>query len=262
MAESVLALRSRVLIAAGALGDLSAARPEWLQGVDAAITRSVGVRAAGASARIEECAAGVLVARPYAVQSLDRALRVAQPIWARMPVPVIVSVWAESAADYAALAHELAPLPNVAALELNLLGEDGAAESPAGVARATEAAAAAGTSLIAKLAPSGDVVACGRAAARAGASTIALGHGWPAVFEDGASASLCGPASAPQTRAVLHELLAGIAVPIVVSAGAVKAADVQRLLDMGAAAVALGAALLRDPSLAARIALERLRAVS
>ncbi len=249
-----LALRSRVLTASGALGDMANARPEWLHGVDAAVTRSVGLRASGARPRVEECPAGLLIARPYPVQSLDRALRVAQPVWARLPIPVVVSVWAEGAADYATLAHELAPLPNVAGLELNLQRSDGAAETPADLARATEAAIAAGVPLIVKLSPGGDVRARARAAAGAGASLIDLGHGLPAVFADGAAAFLCGPAIAPQSLARLLDLLADTDVPVIASGGVARATTARALLDAGAAAVAIGAALLRDPATAARIA--------
>lgn len=251
-----MVLRSRVLVAAGALGDLTAARHEWLAGVDAAITRSVGVHAAGAPSRVEECAAGLLTARPYAVQSLDRALRVAQPAWARLPVPVIVSLWAESAAEIATLAHEIAPLPNVVALELNLLSADGSAEGAALVARATESAAVAGLPVIVKLSPFGDLAACARSAASAGASLLDLGHCWPAVLADGSPAFVCGPTVAPQLAYALQQAIASVELPIVASGGVAMVAGARRLLDAGAAAVAIGAALLRDPSTAARIASE------
>jgi dihydroorotate dehydrogenase (NAD+) catalytic subunit len=251
---TVLTLASPVVVAAGAMGDLTHVRPAWLAGVGAATTRSVALRGS-AFARVEEAAAGALLAQPFPSISLERALRRTQPAWSRLPVPVIVSIAARSAADAATLANELAVLPNVAALELCLDGADGGVATGT-LTRLVEATAAYGLPVGVKLAIGSDASAQARAAAQAGAAFVVYGRGWPAVFNDGSPATLSGPATFAPMHAALLDLLAAIELPVIACGGVVSAGAARRLLDAGAVAVGIGAALLRDPSAASRIAAE------
>lgn len=105
--------------------------------------------------------------------------------------------------------------------------------------------------IAAKLGPEGpDPVAAARAAVAGGAVTLVLAGGVPAHPE---GAWLVGPAVLPVTERLVTGMAAAIAqgrvpdVPLVAGGGVTDPGSAVRLLDLGAAGVQVGTALLADP---------------
>jgi dihydroorotate dehydrogenase (NAD+) catalytic subunit len=180
------------------------------------------------------------------------------PIWATWDLPVVVSIWGESAADVAEAAAQLEGVEGVAGVELSLAAHDALTPEAAGrlvaaVRRATM------LPLVVKLpgqAP--DTLALARAAVERGADTLALIDGLPATtpLPDGSLAQgmLCGPAIAPLALRLVAAVCAEVSVPVIGIGGVRDAAGARAMLAAGATAVGLGSALLTDLRTAMRIA--------
>ena len=99
------------------------------------------------------------------------------------------------------------------------------------------------------------VVETARAVAGAGADAVVLGNALPALMPDGGPGGLSGPAILPVALRCVADVRSALPdLTLVGAGGAASAADVRAFLDAGAVAVQIGAALLHDPTTAARIA--------
>jgi dihydroorotate dehydrogenase (NAD+) catalytic subunit len=257
-----LDLASEVMIAAGCGGDgRELLRVRWIAEVGAYVTRTLTVSPARGfpGPRLLESRGGVLYEAELPNRGLEREADRLGQVWAALPVPVIVSIAASRISDFGEMATQLEHAPGVGGIELNLellADPDTGRLSPAAVERAVDASAGA-TSLVvlAKLAPEKADGSLLKAAAEGGAAAAVVGHGWPAT--DSATLRpdrLGGPAILPLTLRVVETPAQNAPIPIVACGGIDELATARAYLEVGAAAVQIGTALLRDPDLAARIA--------
>jgi dihydroorotate dehydrogenase (NAD+) catalytic subunit len=216
---------------------------------------------------------GLLSAIGHPEAALELVLRRYGPRWAAAPVPVIVSISAETAEDIAWLAGRLDGHSEVAAVELDLATpEHGRGGRPIGADPGTAevacvaARAATELPLIVKLPPLlADVRQVARAVAAAGADAISAIAPVPALALDaertgprlGSSrAWLSGPAIRPVALHVVAEIVGTVRIPVVGMGGVSSLDDVLDMLAAGASAVGLATAALADPTLPGRLGLE------
>ena len=189
-------------------------------------------------------------------------------------VRVVASIWGRTLDEYRRAAELLAPhRADLLAVEVNVScpnledGEHLFARSPESTAAATEAAAAAGLPLWAKLslvAP--DVVAVAAAAREAGAAAVSLINTVPGMVIDvserrpvlGAGAGgVSGPAIRPLAVRAIWECHASFAdLPIVGVGGVARGADAVEMLMAGASAVQVGTATFASPRAPERVCAE------
>lgn len=259
-----LTIATPLIAAAGSLGygvevarQLGLAQRGAAHGLGALITRSTSERPrrSRAGPMVLETPAGLL----YRGVEQNGGARVVREryaaTWASWGLPVIVSVTGADAHELAALAESLAQLDGVAGIELPL-ALNNALTTEAATRLVTLVRAATPLPLIVKLPGQASNVALAAAVVGAGADTLALSDGLPATIPtaDGRlEGLLCGPALRPLALRAVAELCATVSVPVIGGGGVTTAADAQALLDAGASAVSLGAALLSDLRTPARI---------
>jgi dihydroorotate dehydrogenase (NAD+) catalytic subunit len=271
-----LRLAHPVLVAAGGAGygsELLEAVGELRPG--AIVTRSItrGSRHGARPPRMVAQPGGLLWSLGVPNPGLDGVLRRHAVRWAGSPVPVIVSICADSAEDIGWLVRRLDLAPEVAGLELNLAGPDRSREGrPIGLdVEASELAtvtarASTDLPLIVKLsAVAPDVREIARAVAAAGADAISAIAPLPGVALDaarggpalpGAYGGLSGRAIKPIGLRVVYEVAQVVSVPLIGIGGVVDLDDVLDYLAAGATAVGLATGALADPSLPGRLGRE------
>ena len=263
-----LTLASPVVVAAGCGGtgrELDAL--DGLAGVGAFVTRTLTLdpRDGHPGRRVHETDAGFVHATGLANPGLHQFLATELPWLAAADVRVVVSVAGSGLGEYADLARRLGDSPGVDGLELDLATPDGRAlglydaREPVQAARVVAAVRRdlpRGVTLLAKVGHDPlRVVETARTVAEAGADAVVLGNALPALLPDGRPGGLSGPAVRPvalRTVAEVHAALPGL--PLVGAGGASSADHVRAFLAAGATAVQIGAALLHDPTSAARAA--------
>jgi len=259
-----LVLRAPLLAAAGCLGyGVEAAGQVDLSRLGALVTRGTTLhpRSGGPAPRMIETPGGLLHAIGHQNPGIDAVLERHAPRWANWDVPVILSLVATGADEFATLAARTDGIPGVAALELDLGSvETGRKGRPlsyeAASVRAITAAAREATDLpiLVKVSISTpDLRGVARAAAEAGADALDCGAGPPALL-DGRHAMLSGPAIGPLAVRAVAELARHARLAIVGCGGVVDLRHVTAMLAAGATAVAVGTAMLADPSLPVRLA--------
>jgi dihydroorotate dehydrogenase (NAD+) catalytic subunit len=220
--------------------------------------------------RIAETPAGMVNSIGLANPGLDRFCSDHLPRLAGLGVPVVVSLGGWSPGEYAAAVERIGATGLAAAVELNVscpnvesgcisIGTD-AEETRALVARCV---ALTDLPVLVKLSPSvADVGQIATAAAEGGAHGLALVNTVRGIAIDreslepllgGGGGGLSGPAIKPVGLHGVHTAFAATGLPIVGMGGAASAQDVREYLAAGAAVVAIGTALFRDPGLPARI---------
>jgi dihydroorotate dehydrogenase (NAD+) catalytic subunit len=263
-----LTLASPVVVAAGCGGtgrELDAL--DGLAGVGAFVTRTLTLdpRDGHPGRRVHETDAGFVHATGLANPGLHQFLATELPWLAAADVRVVVSVAGSSLGEYADLARRLGDSPGVDGLELDLATPDARAlglfdaREPVQAARVVAAVRRdlpRGVTLLAKVGHDPlRVVETARTVVEAGADAVVLGNALPALLPDGRPGGLSGPAVRPvalRTVAEVHAALPGL--PLVGAGGASSASHVRAFLAAGATAVQIGAALLHDPTSAARAA--------
>jgi dihydroorotate dehydrogenase (NAD+) catalytic subunit len=268
-----LVLENPVMVAAGPFGyGVEVADLVDLPRLGAFVTRGTSLkpRAGHAAPRTAEVPAGLLMGTGPQNIGLDLVLDRYATTWARWPVPVILNLCGDSAADYGEAARRLEGVPGLAGVEINLscssggrgnaFGLDaGAAASVVGaVRRATD------LPLIAKLTPAAtDVRAIARAVVDAGADAVSAINTLPglALARDRRGPALgseygglCGPALKPIALRVVYEVAQAVPVPVIGIGGIATIDDVLDMLAAGATAVGIGVAALADPMLPVRLA--------
>jgi len=269
-------LRSPVLVAAGCGGtgrELAAYGP--LADLGAFTTRTVTTdpRSGAPAGSVVETPSGLVHATGLPNPGLDQFLATELPWLVAQDVRVVVSVAARSAADAGSLARRLARAPGVGAVEVALspaggLGPGGGtgdgtedlfwAQEPheaAGIIGAVARELPRGMPVLAKVrSDPGRVAAMARSCVDAGAGAVVVGDALTAVLPDGRPGGLGGPAVRPVALACVrrvHEALPHV--DVVGCGGVATPADVRAFLEAGARAVAVGAALLHDPTTVARL---------
>lgn len=246
-----------------------------LTGFGAVITRSITAepRAGLPSPRIAETPAGLVNALGLPGPGVEQFLAEELPWLVSRGVPVIVSIAADSAADYSRLAQRLRQADGILAVEVNLSNpvvEPGRfpfamdAGAAGGVVHAVRRNTAVGVPVFAKLAgDTTDVVGVARACAGAGADGVSLINAVRAVGIDAAAESpslgatvggLSGPAIKPIALRAVWEVHAAIPeLPIIASGGIRTGTDAAEMIMAGATAVSVGTALLTDPAAGTRV---------
>jgi dihydroorotate dehydrogenase (NAD+) catalytic subunit len=266
-------MRAPILVAAGVFG-YGAEHAEVLDlgRLGAFCTRSTTLRARSGNPppRMAETASGLLNSVGLHNPGVDAVIERHAARWARLDVPVIVSIAGESVDDILALVRKLDGESAVAGLELNLscpnaarggtlfgLDADAAGQLTAAVRRATD------LPILVKLSPAAaDVRTVARAVEAGGADAISAVNTLPglAIDREGRRATLgtaygglSGPAIKPVALRVVWEVAQVVTVPIVGIGGVADVGDVVEFLLAGATAVAVGTAVLADPMLPIRL---------
>lgn len=268
-----LVLRHPVVVSAGGAGygsELLESVGESLPG--AVVTRSI-TREARRGARPPRMAPrsdGLLHALGSPNPGLEQVLRRHGPRWSAFEMPVIVSLWADSADDIAALARTLEMHPDAAGMELDLGAPDRSrGGAPIGLdVEACEVATVAARAatelpLIVKLAAAApDIRAVARAVVAAGADVVSVSGSTRGLALDAAGAGpalgstygwLSGPATKPAGLRLVYEVAQVVKVPVIGAGGVHELGDVIDYLSAGASAVGLATAALADPSLPGRL---------
>ena len=227
------------------------------------VTRTVTLDAQAGSPppRVAETPSGVLHATGAQNPGLQGFLATELPWYGQQGIRAVVSISAGSLAEYGELARRLATASGVGAVEVQLTVPD--AYQTGKVLHVVRRDLPRGTTVLAKLAPGGDVVDQARAAVDSGADAVVLCQGFPALALDpttlrpvlGAGGGLLsGPAVHALALRCVWDVHAALPdVPVVGVGGIRSGFDALAMLLAGATAVQLGSVLLRDPSAATRI---------
>lgn len=261
-------LSGPVLAAAGCAGSGTELQPYTsLDTFGAVITRSItpASRAGGPLPRLVESPGGLVNALGLPGPGIEAFLDHELPALLAAGATVFVSLWADQAGDFAKLAQRLRQVEGVAAVEVNASHPSAAPVDAATAVHHVRRNTATGVPVFAKLG-SENCVALAKACTAAGADGISLINAIPAVPVDhvrerpalgAVVGGLSGPAIKPVAlRCVwqVHEALPEV--PIIGSGGVMTGADALQFVLAGATAVALGTALLNDPSAGRRVAAE------
>lgn len=268
-----LVLPNPVMAASGPFGyGVEVADAVDLPRLGGLVTRSTSLkpRAGHAGPRVAEIPAGLLLGVGPQNPGLDAVVERYADAWARWPVPVILSLCADTAGELAEAVRRLDGVPGIAGIEINLscgaargggapgLEPDAAGSFVAAARRSSE------LPVLAKLtAAAADVRAVARACESAGADAIAAVNTLPglALAADrrgpalgAAYGGVCGPALRPIALRVVWEVAQTVAVPVVGIGGVATVDDALDLLAAGASAVGVGVAAMADPMLPVRLA--------
>ena len=267
-----LHLPTPVMTAAGCAGSGRELEPFLdLDELGALVTRSVtlGARAGFPPPRLVETPSGMLNGVGLQGNGVDGFLATELPWLAQRRVRTVVSVAAESLAEYAELARRIGNSPGVVAVEVNLGWPLGAAAGrdsfqAAKVISVVRRDVPRGLPVLAKLAPEvHSVVDVARAVAEAGADAVVLVNSLPGMVVDpltlrpalgGVTGGLTGPAiHAYAVRCVWEAHRALPELPLVGVGGVRTGFDALELVAAGATAVQVGTAVLHDPTAPRRV---------
>ena len=267
-----LVLPNPVIAASGPFGyGVEVAELVDLSRLGGIVTRSTSLkpRPGHPAPRVAEVPAGLLLGMGPQNPGLDTVLERYAEAWASWPVPVILSLCADTSGELGEVVRRLDGVPGIAGLELNLscgAGRGGVPGLDADSAASYVSAARRGTDLpvIAKLtAAAGDVRAVARSVEAAGADAIAAintlpgfalaaDRRGPALGSD--YGGLCGPALRPIALRVVWEVAQVVDVPVIGIGGVAGIDDVLDFLAAGASAVGVGVGAMADPMLPVRLA--------
>lgn len=191
------------------------------------------------------------------------------PQLAQLPVPLIVSVMATSAEEFAGMLERLGAREEIAAFELNVSCPNVhsgliVGEQPTETLALLRALRPLTTRpLIVKLTPNvADPAEIARAAEAGGADAVSAINTVKAAALDprtgspwlgAGSGGLSGPAVRTIALKQVADIAAAVAIPVVGMGGVEHGTHARDLLDAGASLVAVGTASFRDPLAAARV---------
>ncbi len=270
-----LSLANPVMVAAGCAGTGRELDPYLdLTELGAVVTRSVTLdpRAGGPPPRVVETPSGLLTDDGLQGNGLQGFLATELPWLAQRQVRTVVSIAGRNLGEWAELARRVGLSPGVAAVEVNLAWPPGSVAArdsyQAGkILAAVRRDMPRGIPVLAKVAPYvHHVVDVSRAAVKAGADAVVVGHGLPGLALDPvtlrpALGSGTGALSGPAVHAValrclweVHEALPDV--HLVGSGGVRSGFDVLAMLAAGARAVQVGTTVIHDPGAPRRILTE------
>lgn len=267
-----LTLATPVMVAAGCGGTgRELASFTDLAGLGALVTRSVTLdpRAGSRPPRVAETSGGILTDTGLQGPGLQGFLATELSWLAQRKVRTVVSIAGANLGEWAELSRRVGLSPGVSAVEVNLAWPvDGGASRDSYQAGKVVAAVRRdmprGVLVLAKVAADPyTVVDVSRAAVKAGADAVVVGHGLPGLVLDPVTlrpalgsgpGSLTGPAVLPVALRSVWEVHAALPdVPLVGSGGVRTGHDALAMLAAGARAVQVGTAVLHDPGAPARI---------
>ena len=274
-----ITLRSPVLVAAGCAGSgRELARFTDLRGFGAVVTRSITAdpRSGRPAPRIAETPSGLLNAVGLPGPGIDDFVTNELPWLMAATENVIVSLAADTVAEYGRLASQLRLVNGLAGIEINLsspvldagvLPFSTDASGSAAVVHAVRRNTSSSVPVFAKLSGDvADVVPVARACVDAGANALSLINAVRGLDIDVATAApvlgarvggLSGPAIRPIAMKAVWDTHAALpTVPIVASGGVLDGESALAMIMAGATAVAVGSALISDPQAGERITVE------
>ena len=236
------------------------------------VTKSVTLeeRAGNPPQRTYETAAGMLNSIGLANVGLERFLEEKVPLLERMPIPVFVNVAGKTIAEYVTVTERLSKIEAIRGLEINIscpnVKEGGIAfgvdaQATAELVQAVRQACPQ-TLLIVKLTPNvTDITETAAAAVDAGADVLSLINTFIGMAIDietrlpvlgAGTGGLSGPAIKPMAVYLVHRVYRQVAkergIPIIGMGGIVCAADAIEFLLAGASAIAVGTAVMTEPT--------------
>ena len=213
--------------------------------------------------RLHETAAGMLNSIGIPNHGVEHFLAHTLPRYARYQAPLVVSISADTAAEFAQICHQVS-VPGVSVIEANIscpnLEEDGRAfamhpESTHKVIKSLRQAT--DLPLWAKLSPNtGDIAAVAQAAEDAGADALVVANTILGMAIDvetfrprlGAiTGGLSGPAIKPIHLRMVYQCRRAVKIPIIGVGGISNATDAVEYLLAGASAVQVGTATFIHP---------------
>ncbi|MBN3039068.1 MAG: dihydroorotate dehydrogenase [Candidatus Omnitrophica bacterium] len=267
-----LRLSNPVLVASGTFGygedyqDLVS-----LKRLGALVTKTITLkkREGNPAPRIVETYQGMLNSIGLENPGFKGFVETQLPFMRKIGIPVIVSISADKAVQFARLARALSRTAGVAAIELNIscpnLGKKGLiaqdARSVYKVVKATRRATK--LPIITKLSPNvTDIGAIAKAAGKGGSDIISLVNTYFAMAVDvqtrtpklgSISGGLSGPAIKPQALWMVRQAYKAVKIPIIGMGGIMNAQDALEFIVCGASAIAVGTATFVDPQSATKI---------
>jgi dihydroorotate dehydrogenase (NAD+) catalytic subunit len=268
-----LTLTNPVMVASGCATGRELAPFGVLGELGALVTRSVTLdpRAGGPPPRAVETPSGLLSDTGLQGNGLQGFLATELPWLAQQQVRTVVSIAGQNLGEWAELARRVGLSPGVAGVEVNLAWPSGAAARDSYKAGKIVAAVRRdmprGVTVLAKVAPEvHHVVDVARAAVKAGADGVVVGHGLPGLALDprtllpalgSGPGDLSGPALHAVALRCIWEVHAALPEVQVVGSGGVRTGfDALAMLAAGASAVQVGSTVLHDPGAPARIVSE------
>ena len=242
--------------------------------IGAHVTKTITAETRGGNPtpRVCEVAGGMLNSIGIPSKGVDYFIDHVIPAYRRWDVPLVVSISAGTADDFARLCARVSQ-PGVAAIEVNIscpnIEEDGKAFAmrPETTTRAMEALrAASDLPLWAKLSPNtGQTVEVAQAAEAAGADALVVANTLLAMAIDVDSrkprlgnlmGGLSGPSLKPITLRMAYQCARSVKIPVIGCGGISTLSDVLEYLIAGAAAVQVGTASFLEPAVMPRLIAE------
>jgi len=267
-----LKLASPVLVASGTFGyarEYKSLVP--LRKIGAIVTKTVTLKAQRGNPppRIAETYQGMLNAIGLQNPGLEAFIREEIPALEKIGIPVIVSIAAETPAQFAQIARRLSKLKAVSAIELNiscpnlnkrsLIGQD--ARATYRVVKAVKKATR--LPVITKLSPNvTDISEIAKAAQGGGSDILSLVNTFFGLALDvetrkpklgNVTGGLSGPAIKPQALYMVREVFQATKMPIIGMGGIMNTQDALEFIICGASAVAIGTATFINPRVSIEI---------
>lgn len=268
-----LVLANPVMPASGTFSE-DLARVIDLDALGAHVTKTITreFRGGNPTPRVAETASGMLNSIGIPSKGVDHFKRHVVPFYERFEAPLVVSVSADTADEFASMCEDVS-VPGVAAIEVNIscpnLEEDGRAfamrpnSTRKVIARSRQATE---LPLWAKLTPNtGEIVEVARAAEEGGADALVVANTILAMSIDVESrkptlgnimGGLSGPAVKPICLRMTYQCSKAVDIPVIGCGGISTAEDVVEYLLAGACAVQVGTATFINPTAMIRIIAE------
>lgn len=268
-----LSLRNPIMPASGTFTDeLAQVFDLGLLGAHVTKTITAETRGGNPTPRVCEVAGGMLNSIGIPSKGVDYFVDHVIPAYRRWDVPLVVSISAGTADDFARLCARVSQ-PGVTAIEVNIscpnIEEDGKAFAmrPETTTRAMEALrAASDLPLWAKLSPNtGQTVEVAQAAEAAGADALVVANTLLAMAIDVDSrkprlgnlmGGLSGPSLKPITLRMAYQAARSVSIPVIGCGGISTLHDVLEYLIAGASAVQVGTATFLEPAVMPRLVAE------
>jgi dihydroorotate dehydrogenase (NAD+) catalytic subunit len=261
-----LVLRNPVMPASGTFAD-GLARSMDIDRLGAFVTKTITRerRSGNPVPRVAEVQAGMLNAIGIPSKGLAYFIESSLPFYRVYAPPLIVSISANTAAEFAALAADLSDVEGIAGIEANIscpnIEEDGKAfamhaASTAQVVRYLRAAT--DLPLWVKLTPNtGEIAAVAKAAEAEGADAIIVANTILGMAIDintrrpklgNVMGGMSGPAIKPIVMRMVYQCSKAVAIPIIGCGGIASAEDAVEYMIAGATAVQVGTATFVRPN--------------
>jgi len=265
-----LTLQNPIMPASGTFSeDLAEVFDLDLLGAHVLKTIMAGERAGNSTPRVCELPGGMLNAIGIPSKGITYFRDHSLPFWSRYSAPLVVSISAHSADEFARLA-EAVSLPGVAAIEANIscpnIETDGKAFAmrPDSTRRVVDLLrAATDLPLWAKLTPNtGEPVEVAQAAEAAGADALVVANTALGMAIDidsrrpklgNVMGGISGPAIKPIALRLTYQCARAVGIPVIGCGGIAELDDVLEFLIAGARAVQVGTATFRSPTVMARL---------